>query len=388
MTYRKEIFVIAYLLAFVFLATVCSRVSFSAPQEAAASPTPTPSPLPEQIKIYTEEVMLPVVATDSNGRFDPTVSAEDLLVLEDGQAQEIRSIRRVPASVLLLLDTAGFNNPGMKTNATREFAMRLVSKLRPGDQVAAIEFGGKVELIQSWTSEREAAALTLKQKLFSGRGGHLSAALSAAAAQLKDAPTGNRHVVLVTDGGAAPAAGDDLVKGIEQLFATQATIHVVSYTSWGRKAISAAHPTVPVKITREKPKSANDIANDIMHPNSQETIERKNKSLVYLVLDLDYPLWRHNRDQLKTLQQNEPLLKSLAAETGGPMELPLSEQELPTICDNMVREIDAQYVVTYTPKAPVAQRAKGDLRRIEVVSRRVGLVVHSRRSYVKDAAPE
>src|SRR5256885_4560521 len=67
------------------------------------------------------------------------------------------SIRRIPASVLLLLDTGGFRNPAMKTNATRDLAIRLVSRLRSGDQVAALQFGGKVELIQSWTAEPEVA---------------------------------------------------------------------------------------------------------------------------------------------------------------------------------------------------------------------------------------
>src|SRR5206468_11318864 len=104
-----------------------------------------PNQQPEPIKIYTEEVLLPVVATDRSGRFDPTLEADDLLILEDGQPQTIRSIRRIPASVLLLLDTGGFRNPAMKTNATRDLAMRLVSRLRSVAQAAAAQFDGKVE---------------------------------------------------------------------------------------------------------------------------------------------------------------------------------------------------------------------------------------------------
>ena len=60
-----------------------------------ASPQPTPFPQQQEpIKIYTEEVILPVVATDSSGRFDPTLELNDLLVLEDGEPQTIRSVRR------------------------------------------------------------------------------------------------------------------------------------------------------------------------------------------------------------------------------------------------------------------------------------------------------
>src|SRR6185369_10217220 len=102
-------------------------------QTATPVASPQSTPLPQQqepIKIFTEEVILPVVATDSSGRFDPTLELNDLLVLEDGEPQTIRSVRQIPASVLLLLDTGGFRNPAMKTNTTRDLAVRLVSQLR------------------------------------------------------------------------------------------------------------------------------------------------------------------------------------------------------------------------------------------------------------------
>ena len=60
-----------------------------------ASPQPTPFPQQQEPnKIYTAEVILPVVTTDSSGRFDPTLELNDLLVLEDGEPQTIRSVRR------------------------------------------------------------------------------------------------------------------------------------------------------------------------------------------------------------------------------------------------------------------------------------------------------
>ena len=45
-------------------------------------------------------------------------------------------------------------------------------------------------------------------------------------------------------------------------------------------------------------------------------------------------------------------------------------------------EIDSQYVVTYRPKSGVALKSSEEIRRLEVVSRRVGLYVRPRRSYV------
>src|SRR5438132_8856004 len=123
----------ACLLVSFYFARFPSCVAQTAVPVPSSQPTP-PAQQQERIKIYTEEVLLPVVATDSRGRFDPTLEADDLLILEDGQPQTIRSIRRIPASVLLLLDTGGFRNPAMKTNTTRDLAVRLVSHPRSGDQ--------------------------------------------------------------------------------------------------------------------------------------------------------------------------------------------------------------------------------------------------------------
>lgn len=354
----------------------------------AQTPAPVPSPQPrpltqeqEAIKIYTKEVFLPVVATDSNGRFDPTLEPDDLLVLEDGESQTIRSVRRIPASVLLLLDTGGFRNPAMKTNATRDLAVRLVSQLRSGDQVAVLQFGGKVELIQSWTAEPEVAIHSLKSKLSSGRFGRLKDGLAAASEQLKYTPPGNRHIVLVTDGGESLRDEADLASAMEQLFTAQATVHIISYTLLGRKTIKEQHPKVPVTITGIRPKNAQDTADALTHPLDRETLASKLQGKLYLVIDTDFPLWRYSRDYAKDLKQNEQWLAWLAEQSGGNMMLPPSAEEFPKVTDELAREIDSQYVVTYRPKSGVALKSSEEIRRIEVVSRRVGLYVRSRRSY-------
>lgn len=55
-------------------------------------------------------------------------------------------------------------------------------------------------------------------------------------------------------------------------------------------------------------------------------------------------MWRHSRDQLKTLKQNELLLTWVAEETGGDIILPASEDELSQLTDDLAREIDSQYL--------------------------------------------
>src|SRR5687768_5795009 len=87
---------LAILVVFVFGSSVFAQA------ERRPSPSPSPTPANEEqdsVKIFTEEVRLPVVAVDQFGNYDPTLELDDVLVLEDGVAQQIRSIRHLPASV-------------------------------------------------------------------------------------------------------------------------------------------------------------------------------------------------------------------------------------------------------------------------------------------------
>ncbi|MBV9210352.1 MAG: VWA domain-containing protein, partial [Acidobacteria bacterium] len=223
-----------------------------------ATPRPTPTPSEEQqepVRVFTEEVRLPVVAQDDYGHFDPTLEADDLIVFEDGVQQEIKSIRRIPASVLLLLGTGGDMNPAMRVSTTRETAQRLVSTLRAGDSVAVLQFTNRVEVLQPWTEDNEQVERTLKNKLHGGSGSSLAAAITQAAAFFANQPLGNRHLVLITDGVEMPAGKpnyDEAMKilaasndaqskaewdaAVKRLIEAQASVHVISYSEYGRQA--------------------------------------------------------------------------------------------------------------------------------------------------------
>src|SRR5713226_3665925 len=107
-------------------------------------PGPSPSPTPkteeqEPVRVFTEEVRLPVVAVDQYGHYDPTLEADDMLVLEDGVAQQIRSIQRLPVNVLLLLDTG--NQLGfIDTKTARDVALRVVAGINDGNHIEEMQF--------------------------------------------------------------------------------------------------------------------------------------------------------------------------------------------------------------------------------------------------------
>ncbi|HEX7530389.1 MAG TPA: VWA domain-containing protein, partial [Pyrinomonadaceae bacterium] len=149
------------------------------------SPTPPVEPKSEgqeTVKVFTEEVRLQVVALDQYGHYDPTLEVDDVLVLEDGVAQQIRSIQRLPVNVLLLLDTG--NQLGLKnTNTTSAVALRLISGIHDGNRIAVMQFANRPELLQTWTTDKAAIAKALKTKVNSGKSSRLADAIAAASDQ-------------------------------------------------------------------------------------------------------------------------------------------------------------------------------------------------------------
>ncbi|HKS28080.1 MAG TPA: VWA domain-containing protein, partial [Pyrinomonadaceae bacterium] len=330
----------------------------------------------EPIRVFTEEVRLPIFVTDSYGRFDPTLELNDIIVLEDDEMQEVRSVRRIPANVLLVLDTSGGINPMMRTNTTRAVALAIVSALKTGDQLAVIQAGDRVETLQDWTTDTESLRRVLKTKLSSGRKKRISESLIEAARQLKNQPTGSRQVVLVTDG--VEPNDRSYIEAVRQLIAAQATVYVISYTAMGREAIKNNAPLVT--YGGPPPRTANDVAKE-----ADPSIPVPRPNINVATIDTDREMRRKRKEYSDATLRSEERLTVLAEETGGRIMLPMSEEEMLRQGREVARDIGAQYVVTYKPKRALSASAPGEFRRIKVALRRQGLTVRSRNGYTVPA---
>lgn len=370
-------------LFFISLALISTTTISLQAQKGKPTPTPTPEESTvqqedqEPVKVFTEEVRLPLVAFDDYGHFDPTLEMNDLLVLEDGEQQQIRSIRHIPASVLLVLDVDNQITLAKDTKTTAAIATRLLSHLRKGDEVALIQFGNGVNVLQNWTSNTEGIPQILKTKLYGGKRGRISEAIVAAAAMLKDKPAGSRHVVFITDGIETPGGKVSYADAVKQLIASQATVHVISYTALVRQAIAERkRPTLLPGNGKQ-----NDPA--IGEPNpSMPTGINRNPSFTIISIDTDRAMRRWYKKYSDSTAANEQRLTSLAEETGGQILLPTMKDDLLAQADIVSRDIGAQYVVTYRPTRPLASAKPGEYRRIEVAPRRTGLTLRTRRGYI------
>lgn len=353
--------------------------------QATRQPSPSPSPTPpneeqEPVKVFTEEVRLPVIALDQYGHYDPSLEVDDVLVLEDGVAQQIRSIRHLPANVLLVLDTggevSGLGGMSKGTGLTRDVGIQLLNNLQDGTLVSVMQFNNSVQLLQPWTRDKQKVLKVLKKKLSSGKRSRFSEAVAEAARQLADRPEGSRHVVFITDGVDTPGGKTDRAEAIKRLAAARATVHIISYTEFVRQKKEEKSSSSAI---RQLPPASDPItATDPTLPPGTT----RNPSFRLKTITFDPAMKRQRKAYEADIEKSQQVLTSVAEETGGRIFLPKSSEEMITQAREAAREIGAEFVVTYRPKRPLADSSQGEYRRIEVASRRVGLSLRSRRGYV------
>jgi VWFA-related protein len=359
-------------------ALAATQISSQEPAKPQPSPQPSPSP-EERVRVFTEEVRLPVVAFDSYGHYDPTLELDDILVLEDGVAQQVRSVRHIPANVLFVLDTggetSGLGGQSKKTSLTRDVAAQLINRLENGASIAVMQSGNSAEMLQPWTTDKSAVLRTLKNKLVSAKRSRISEAIVNASVQLKDRAEGSRHVVMITDGVDSPGSKVDRAEAMKQLVVARATVHIISYTEFVRQKSETNSSRISAG---PRPPNADPIrATDPTQPPGTT------RSPSYGIrVGFDPAMKRQRKAYEAEVKKSQQVLKDIADETGGKMMLPINSQEMLVQANEVARAIGAEYVVTYRPKRPLAEAKPGEYRRIDVASRRVGLSLQARRGYV------
>ena len=364
---------------------IVAILSLSATAKAQSGMRPAPSPTPktedqEPVRVFTEEVRLQIAATDTYGHYDPTLTVDDVLVLEDGQQQQIKSIQHLPTNVLLLLDVG--NQLGLKNaNVTRDVALRLINSLFKGTRYAVMQFAMKPELIQPWTVDKSGIEKVLRTKISSAKSSRLADALAAAADQFKDTPLGTRHIVVISDGVDTPGGKTTISTAMKQLNSVQASVHILSYTVLERQVLQAKTKVVSGGdgVQRDGQPGGNPVANGdpTLPPGTTRTPSFRIGSI-----DTDVAMRRKRKEYERATRDSEKQLAEIADESGGRIFLPTNSSELNEQAANIARDIGSQYVLTYRPARPLSQARTGEYRKVEVASRRVGLYLRTRRGYV------
>jgi len=281
-----------------------------------------------------------------------------------------------------VLGTGWDLDPIVRANDTRDIALSVIQGLREGDRLAVIQFNDRVDTLQGWTPERVAAARAVKSKLVSGSGSNLSKAIRRATEMLAETPVGNRHLVLVTDG-IDTASSKDREDAVRRLIAAQATLHVISYTAVAGEAVKKPwwkNPPEKPGATQARADQAT-VGIDPTRPPGMRG-PGINPVSVNSGVTFDPALKRRRKEAEAQMMRGEARLKTLTEETGGRILLPDTVEGMVAEGAAVARDIDSQYVVTYSPKRPLRRASATEYRRIHVGARRQGLTLRARRGYV------
>jgi VWFA-related protein len=339
---RNRRYVCIMALALLLMAAVDSRAQQQAPSPSP-QPTPTRNDEQESVKTFTEEVLIPVVAYDKFGRFDPTLEPDDILVLEDDVPQQVRSVRHLPANILLIVDMGSQIGETGSSEATRRIAKRIIASLRPNDQVAIIQNSNRVELLEDWTTDKKKLGHVFdpNSRFFTSNRSRLAECLIAATKKLGEKPVGNSQILFFTDGVESQSSTINYADTVKRIVETQATVHVITYSALARKALTNRH------------------------------------------YGLDFEMKRWWKKYGEATKQHDERLTTLVQELGGRLLVPPSLDEADQAGDRIAGDIGAQYIITYSPKRLfVAEGNALGRRRINVFSRRIGLQLNAMRNYV------
>jgi VWFA-related protein len=152
----------------------------------------------ETIKVETNLVTVPVIASTRGGIYVPDMRQEEFIILEDGVEQKLSFFATVtePFHVVLMIDTSASTQE--KLNQIESAANSFVSQLQGGDRVKLISFDDSVRDFGDFTNDRSRLSGMIGQ-LRAGRGTKLYDAMDVALKSLERI-RGRKAIVIFTDG--------------------------------------------------------------------------------------------------------------------------------------------------------------------------------------------
>jgi Mg-chelatase subunit ChlD len=171
--------------------------------EQQPQPSAEPSPVEEQqevetVKVDTNLVTVPVIATTTDGTYVPDLRQEEFSIWENGEKQQAAFFATVsaPFHVVLLLDTSASTQE--KLGLIQRAAATFVEQLQSRDRLKVISFDNEVRELSDFTNDRAVLKAAI-YKTASGRGTKLYDAFELALNSVKTIQ-GRKAIVLFTDG--------------------------------------------------------------------------------------------------------------------------------------------------------------------------------------------
>ena len=180
--------------------------------------------------IDIDQVALDVVVTNSRGRFEKNLKAEDFRVLEDGVAQQLTFFTSsfTPVTVQLLLDSSPSVRPSL--SAIKLAANRFVTNLSSGDKAKIILFHEAYTGGTAFTNDELQLIALISSMRPRGRETILYDSILRALGEL-DPVSGRKVLLLLSDGTDAGSESslEDVIEGARR---SNAVIYCIGFMGW------------------------------------------------------------------------------------------------------------------------------------------------------------
>ena len=310
-------------------------------------------------KTGVDLINVTATVTDGNGRFVPGLRREDFVVYEDGKPQVISQFdgERVPVSLGIALDTSG-SMIGDKIIAARAALNRfLFDLLGPQDEIFLYRFDSLPDLVQPWTTDRQALSRALGA--VQPRGG--TALFDTIGEAVPLAQTGSRRkkaVVLITDGNDTSSRSP--LAQVQQLIRqTEVLVYAIGIDASGHEPqnhSAAAH--------RDAPPSPSPFPG--------------RKSPPHPAAAPPAPVHAPRAPAGSTGGVNIDTLRSITDDSGGRTELIYSSRDLDPATASVADELSRQYFLGYVSSLP----KDGRWHSVDVQVRKGPYIVRARKGFI------
>jgi len=327
---------------------------------------------PQGFAFHTAVQLIAVTATvtDANGRFVPGLRAEDFTVYEDGKPQQVSQFdaARVPVSLGIAIDTSG-SMLGEKIQAAEDALNRFLFKLLgPDDEVFLYRFDSHPELVQGWTTDRQAVSRALGSVRPNGG----TAIYDTVAQAVPLAQSGTRRkkaLVILSDGNDTSSHThlDDLHQIIRE---SEVLVYAIGIDASGDTSgkssrsqnggASAPQPPSHQPVPSPFPGKAGFQA-----PPSSSSPSASSGSPAA-------------KSHSTTDRVNPEALRAITDDSGGRTEVIVSSRDLDPATAGIAAELSQQYFIGYISPAP----KDGHWHSIEVQVRRSNCTVRARKGFI------
>ncbi|MFV0388357.1 MAG: VWA domain-containing protein [Pyrinomonadaceae bacterium] len=330
----------------------------------------------DDIKVQTDEIKLNVSAFNQKGGFVPNVGVNDLVIIEDGRLNQPTSVRRIPANVLIVMDTGGEMRLAKDISLTRQTAKNIIASLAPEDSIALMDYNDKPNVISEWTTDRNILTEALDTRLSFGIKDSFVDALKLATDMLRKSESDNRHLILISEGTDSIASNEQRNAAMRDLMTTNINVHVLSYAGMEGKLAENRTKRLNKPNLRSAPPAE---VNSTLPPGIQEVNRAAGTGLA---INLDRKMAKVAKERVAAVESGKKFLKEISSNTSGLLIVPEDKEEMLSKGKLISSVIDSNYVVTYIPRRPLEESKPGEERIIEVAAKKPGLRASAKRIFV------